>query len=157
MSEAQIASLRPGERTVPEPARQVPACGDGNCVVARMTRADLEARRLKAEELLSASITQAEIARRLGVSRTAVTRWVRRIESGAGMARRLSTGRPRRVGMERLLAIYLQKPSWRGKEFSDAVFAAFGTRYDVDHCYRLFARLDAREAEEAKKAKAAAQ
>ena len=63
----------------------------------RWTPAQLEERRLAAARLLRAGrLTQAEIARRVGVHRAAVTKWKRRLErDGArGLRRRASPGRP---------------------------------------------------------------
>ena len=63
---------------------------------ARLTRAQMEERRLAAARLLRAGrLTQAEIARRMGVSRVAVTQWKRRLEQGGphGLQRHRSAGR----------------------------------------------------------------
>jgi putative transposase len=63
----------------------------------RWTPAQLEERRLAAGRLLRAGrLTQAEIARRLGVSRAAVTRWKARLARRGvrGLRRRASPGRP---------------------------------------------------------------
>ena len=89
----------------------------------RWTPAQLEERRLAAARLLRAGrLTQAEIARRVGVHRAAVTKWKRRLErDGArGLRRRASPGRPS----------YLRPDQWaellsvlRGS----AVAAGFGT------------------------------
>jgi transposase len=45
-------------------------------------RAEREARRLRAAELFSQGLHQAEVARQLGVSRQAVSRWHARLEQG---------------------------------------------------------------------------
>src|SRR3954467_13807168 len=61
------------------------------------TPVQLEERRRAAARLLRAGkLSQAEIARHLGVSRAAVTHWKRRLEQlGArGLRRRTSPGRP---------------------------------------------------------------
>lgn len=63
----------------------------------RWTADQLEERRLAAGRLLRAgALSQAEIARRLGVSRAAVTRWKRRLERAGlrGLRRRRAAGRP---------------------------------------------------------------
>src|SRR5919106_28991 len=67
---------------------------------ARLTRAQMEERRLAAVRLLRAGrVTQAEIARQLGVSRAAVTHWHHRLaEAGsAGLHRRPAPGRRPRL------------------------------------------------------------
>jgi transposase len=66
----------------------------------RWTPAQVEERRLAAARLLRAGgLAQAEIARRVGVSRASVTRWKRRLERAGlrGMRRRAPTGRPSRL------------------------------------------------------------
>ena len=66
----------------------------------KWTPAQLEERRLAAARLLRAGrLTQAEIARRMGVSRASVTRWKRRLARGGvrGLRRRAPPGRPSRL------------------------------------------------------------
>ena len=67
----------------------------------RLTAAQLEARRLVAARLLRAGrLTQAEIARELGVSAAAVSQWAQRLAGAGGpeaLARRPPTGRPPRL------------------------------------------------------------
>jgi transposase len=63
----------------------------------RWTPGQLEERRLAAARLLLAGgLSQAEIARQLGVSRSAVTRWKQRLEKhgSGGLKRRRPPGRP---------------------------------------------------------------
>src|SRR5438105_14932975 len=67
---------------------------------ARLTRAQMEERRLAAGRLLCAKrLSEAEIARRMGVSRASVTRWKRRLERAGtvGLRARRSCGRPSRL------------------------------------------------------------
>jgi transposase len=68
----------------------------------KLTSEQLEERRLVAGRMLRAGrLTQAEIARRLGVSRSAVSQWAKRLHSdtsGLGSLRRhLRSGRPSRL------------------------------------------------------------
>jgi transposase len=67
---------------------------------ARLTRAQLEERRLAAGRLLRAGrLSQAEIARQVGVSRATVSRWNRRLTGAGlrGLRGRTSSGRPPRL------------------------------------------------------------
>ncbi len=60
-----------------------------------LTREQMEERRLKGAQLLKAGkLSQAEIARQLGVSRTAVTRWAQQLAIGQPLQRRIASGRP---------------------------------------------------------------
>lgn len=73
---------------------------------SRLTPAQLEERRLVAARWLRAGrLTQAEIARRVGVSEATVSRWKRRLAAAGvgGLRRRPHTGRPPR----------LAEPQWR--------------------------------------------
>src|SRR5687768_6260664 len=66
----------------------------------RLTREQMEERRLAAGRLLRAGkLSQAEIAREVGVSRTSVTRWKRRLACGGrrGLRRRRAPGRASRL------------------------------------------------------------
>ena len=67
---------------------------------AQLTRGQMEERRLAAVQLLrTGRMTQAEIARELGVSRASVTRWKQRLaEAGRrGLRRRTPAGRASRL------------------------------------------------------------
>lgn len=60
---------------------------------------ELERRRQRAAHLLAAGIAQAEVARRVGVTRTSVSRWERMRQAGGAEAlkRPKRFGRPRRL------------------------------------------------------------
>ena len=60
-----------------------------------LTRGQMEELRLKGAQLLKAGKwSQAEIARQLGVSRTAVTHWAQQLDTGQPLQRRVAPGRP---------------------------------------------------------------
>jgi len=66
----------------------------------RLTREQMEERRLEAARLLRrGKLTQAEIARQLGVSRMAVSQWAARLEAGGvrQLRQRHSSGRPAKL------------------------------------------------------------
>ena len=64
-----------------------------------LTRDDMETRRLAAAGELLNGVTQSQVARRYGVSRTTASRWHRSIvvKGVDGMRKRRATGRPSRL------------------------------------------------------------
>ena len=69
----------------------------------RFTREQMEERRFAAMELLRCKKwSQAEIGRRLGVSREAVSKWARALDQKGkrGLRRRRAPGRPRRLSVQ---------------------------------------------------------
>jgi transposase len=104
-------------------------------------RRKLETRRLEAERLLILGTRQTDVADYMHVSRTCVSRWARRMKTLDGMRARESTGRKRKVSAALLREILRLTGGWTGASFSQAVYDAFGIRYDVDHCCRLLREL----------------
>src|SRR6266699_956774 len=69
-----------------------------------LTRDEMESRRLLAAEDLQTGLTQSQVARKFGVSRTTASRWNRSL-SGAGveaLRKRRAPGRPSRLTAEQL-------------------------------------------------------
>ncbi len=102
-----------------------------------MTRQEMEARRLEVEKLYRAGQSQADVARRFGVSRTAASRWMRQMKSPGGMKLRKATGRPRRISLDLLQQLWETQDHWTSSQFARAVLTKFQVRYDVDHCCRI--------------------
>jgi transposase len=122
------------------------------------TRDEMESRRLLAAQDLQMGLSQSQIARKYGVSRTTASRWnralhVRGVES---LRKRRATGRPCRLTHEQLeaaAALYrggalqagFDSDRWTTMRFAEAVFRTCGVRYDSDHAGRIMHRLGLRE------------
>ncbi len=123
-----------------------------------LTRDEMESRRLLAAQELQRGLTQSQVARKFGVSRTTASRWNRAL-SGRGveaLRKRRAPGRPSRLTREQLAAvteIYKGGPRsagfdserWTTVRLADAIYARFGVRYDPDHVGRIMHRLGLRE------------
>ncbi len=110
---------------------------------SRLTRLQLEERRLAAGRLLRAKrCSQADIARALGVSEAAVTRWKQRLQRAGirGLRRHPPTGRPSRLSaaqwrqLLRLLgrgaiASGFETERWTLRRIAVMIERAFGVRY----------------------------
>src|SRR5450631_1678293 len=108
-----------------------------------LTRDEMESRRLLAAQDLQRGLTQSQVARKFGVSRTTASRWHRSL-SGRGvesLRKRRAPGRPSRLTAEQLSGvaeIYRAGPraagfdtdKWTTARFANAIFAQFGVRYD---------------------------
>jgi putative transposase len=118
----------------------------------------MESRRLMAAQDLQGGLTQSQVARKFGVSRTTASRWNRAIE-GRGveaLRKRRAPGRPSRLTIQQLqdaAVIYRDGPRaagfdsdrWTTTRFADAIHARFGVAYDPDHVGRIMHRLGLRE------------
>jgi transposase len=123
-----------------------------------LTRDEMESRRLLAAEDLQRGLSQSQVARKYGVSRTTASRWCRAL-TGKGfeaLRKRRAPGRPCRLSTDQLrgiAAIYLAGPRsagfdsdrWTTTRFAEAIFVRFSVRYDPDHVGRLMHRLGLRE------------
>src|SRR5690242_6358590 len=123
-----------------------------------LTRDEMESRRLLAAQDLQTGLTQSEVARKFGVSRTTASRWNRAL-SGRGveaLRKRRAPGRPSRLSSDQLAIVtglYKEGPRaagldtdrWTTMRFADAIFGRFGVRYDPDHVGRILHRLGLRE------------
>ena len=123
-----------------------------------LTRDEMESRRLLAAQDLQTGLSQSQVARKFGVSRTTASRWNRAL-SGKGveaLRKRRAPGRPSRLTADQtraIMEIYQQGPRaagfetdrWTTARFADAIFVRFGVRYDPDHAGRIMHRLGLRE------------
>src|SRR5216117_2353449 len=72
-----------------------------------LTRDEMESRRLMAAQDLQTGLTQSEVARKFGVSRTTASRWNRAL-SGKGveaLRKRRAPGRPSRLTADQIRAV----------------------------------------------------
>jgi putative transposase len=123
-----------------------------------LTRDEMESRRLLAAQDLQRGLTQSQVARKFGVSRTTASRWYRSL-SGKGLEslrKRRAPGRPSRLTATQLSDIAelyragaraagFDTDRWTTARFADAIFARFAVRYDPDHVGRIMHRLGLRE------------
>ena len=123
-----------------------------------LTRDEMESRRLLAAQDLQTGLSQSQVARKFGVSRTTASRWHRTL-SGKGveyLRKRRAPGRPSRLTAEQLSGvaeIYQAGPRmagfdserWTTMRLAEAIQARFGIRYDPDHVGRIMHRLGLRE------------
>ena len=123
-----------------------------------LTRDEMESRRLMAAQDLQRGLTQSQVSRKFGVSRTTASRWHRAL-SGRGvesLRKRRAPGRPCRLTAQQLAdvaALYRMGPQaagfdadrWTTMRFAEAIYARFGVRYDPDHAGRIMHRLGLRQ------------
>ena len=134
-------------------ARYMETAAQGN-----LTRDEMESRRLLAAEDLQRGLSQSQVARKFGVSRTTASRWHRAL-SGKGfeaLRKRRAPGRPSRLNADQLRSVtemYQAGPRtagfdtdrWTTARFAEAILARFSVRYDPDHAGRIMHRLGLRE------------
>ena len=123
-----------------------------------LTRDEMEGRRLLAAEELQRGLSQSQVARKFGVSRTTASRWCRALSGKGveGLRKRRAPGRPSRLTSEQLKLVselYQLGPRaagfdsdrWTTARFAEAIQARFEVRYDPDHVGRIMHRLGLRE------------
>jgi transposase len=122
-----------------------------------LTRDEMESRRLLAAQELQRGLSQSQVARRFGVSRTTASRWFRALSGRGveGLKKRRAPGRPSRLSQEQLRLVaelYQLGPReagfnanrWTTARFAEAIQQRFGVRYDPDHVGRIMHRLGLR-------------
>jgi transposase len=120
-----------------------------------LTREQMEERRQEGGRLLQAGkLSQAEIARRLGVSRASVHAWAKKVETDGirGLRRRKASGGPSKLSPEqkqrlkRLLqsgALKRGFPTdrWTLRRVAELIEREFQVRYHPNHLHRLLRQL----------------
>jgi transposase len=133
-----------------------------------LTRDEMESRRLMAAQDLQMGLSQSQVARKFGVSRTTASRWNRALR-GTGvesLRKRRAPGRPSRLTgdqLQGLREVYQAGPRaagfetdrWTTLRFAEAIHARFGVRYDPDHVGRIMHKLGLRERLRTRKARVA--
>lgn len=117
--------------------------------------AAIEARRIEGARLLKRKVPQAEVARRMGVSRQAVSVWSRQLDESNGAVGQLKAkalGRPRRLDAaqsEQLCALLLKgaleagfpTELWTVKRVRALIKREFGVAYSNTGCWELLRSL----------------
>jgi len=120
-----------------------------------LTREQMEERRRAGAKLLrTGGLSQAEIARQLGVSRATVSDWAKRLASGGlrALRRRKAPGRParmtrdeqtalRRVLRRGALAAGFPTDRWTLRRIAQVIQREFGEHYHPNSLHRLLGRL----------------
>ncbi len=123
-----------------------------------LNRDDMERRRLLAAEDLLNGITQSQVARKFGVSRTTASRWQRALKGNGveSLRKRRAPGRPSRLSREQLngladlmaegASVYgFTDDRWTTARLAVAIEARFGVHYDPDHVGRLMHKMGLRK------------
>jgi transposase len=129
-----------------------------------LTRDEMESRRLMAAQDLQSGLSQSQVARKFGVSRTTASRWHRAINGNGveALRKRRAPGRPSRLSKDQLHGvadIYQAGPRaagfdsdrWTTMRFAEAIYARFAVRYDPDHVGRIMHRLGLRDRKRARR------
>jgi putative transposase len=118
----------------------------------------MESRRLMAAQDLQSGLSQSQVARKFGVSRTTASRWHRALNGNGveALRKRRAPGRPSRLSTDQLRGVAevyragaraagFESDRWTTIRFSEAIHARFGVRYDPDHVGRIMHRLGLRD------------
>ena len=122
-----------------------------------LNRDEMERRRLEAAQDLLNGISQSDVARKFGVSRTTASRWQRALK-GQGvesLRKRRAPGRPSRLTREQLqgladvmaegaTAYGFSEDRWTTARLAVAIETRFGVHYDPDHVGRLMHKMGLR-------------
>lgn len=125
-----------------------------------LTRDEMESRRLLAAQDLQNGLSQSQIARKFGVSRTTASRWHRALHRRGveSLRKRRATGRPSRLSAEQRTGVIevfhagahaagFLDDRWTTGRLAQAIYQRFGVRYDPDHVGRMMHQLGLRQKE----------
>jgi transposase len=126
----------------------------GNPAGVRRDFAVLEARRLRAADLLKSGMSEAEVARQIGVHRQSVNRWAQQLATAgrASLKHAGRVGRPPRLAaadrrrVERALkrgpeALGYPTGLWTSWRVADLIERECGVQYHPGHVWRLLKQL----------------
>jgi transposase len=122
----------------------------GHPAGVRLDRVKLQRRRLKAARLLTRGVSEAEVARRVGVHRQSVNRWAKQVAAGgpSALTRAPRTGRPpqltpadrRRIeaGLKRgPEALGYRTSLWTAWRVADLIERTCGVSFSTVHAWRV--------------------
>jgi transposase len=122
-----------------------------------LTRDEMESRRLLAAQDLQNGLTQSQIARKFGVSRTTASRWHGALHRTGveSLRKRRATGRPSRLNLDQQQGVAqlfragaraagFTDDRWTTARFASAIEKGYGIRYDPDHVGRIMHQLGLR-------------
>jgi putative transposase len=126
----------------------------GNAAGVKIDRVQRERRRRQAARLLKQGLSEAEVARRVGVHRQSVNRWARQVAAGglAALKRAPRTGGPPRLAaadVRRIEAGLKRGPEalgyrtslWSAWRVADLIERTCGVRYSTVHAWRILRQL----------------
>ena len=126
----------------------------GHPAGVRRDRVRLERRRLRAARLLQQGVSEADVARRVGVHRQSVNRWAQQLAAGgqAALKRAARTGRPPQLTaadlrrIERALtrgpeALGYGTSLWTAWRVADLIERVAGVQYSTVHAWRVLRAL----------------
>ncbi len=126
----------------------------GHPAGVRFDRVKLERRRVRAARLLEQGLSEADVARRVGVHRQSVNRWAQQLATGgrSALKRAARTGRPPRLrgeDLRRLERGLTRGPEawgygtglWTAWRVADLIARECGVQYSTVHAWRVLRAL----------------
>lgn len=126
----------------------------GHPAGVKRDREKLERRRLQAARLLQQGLTEAEVARRIGVHRQSVNRWARQLAEGGrpALKRAARAGRPPQLSAadrQRIVQGLKRGPEalgygtglWTAWRVADLIERECGIKYSTVHAWRVLRAL----------------